>query len=224
MINQTFLTISNIVILIGALLVAFGTFGHYFFNQRIEQEKGKKQAYIGKLEPETKLKLSVHQHIFPQLELGDSGTILKFTGKPSQSIFKIFEDNDLTIVTEDGHLKISIVIRDKNGQVIAEIVKNDWKVNPSGSWDRNYSQNALEVKNSQGDIVLQVKLVEDRIQFQAKLYDSDGQGIGFGKIRTPAGWNGLIARTDDEHTELSFKIEPIFKYPSDLHLGELQES
>ncbi|MCC6502823.1 MAG: hypothetical protein IT362_06790 [Deltaproteobacteria bacterium] len=221
MTNLTFVTISNIVIFIGAIFVAFGTFGHYFFNQRIEQEKGEKQAYVGKLEPETKLKLSAHQQIFPQLEFGDSGSILKFAGKPGQPLFKIFEDTDLTVVTEDGHIKISIVIRDKTGKVIAEIVKNEWKVNPSGSWDRNYSPNALEVKDSQGDIVLQVKLVEDRIQFQAKLYDSEGQGVGFSKIRTPEGWGGMLTRTDDKNDDLPFKIEPIFKYPSELHLGEL---
>ena len=93
-------------------------------------------------------------------------------------------------------------------------------MNPDKSWDRNYSNDALEVKDPSGDIILQVKVVEDRIQFQAKLYDATGRRIGLGKSKGPDGWGGSIEFTGSNRPELKLKIQPLFKYPSDLHLGE----
>lgn len=58
---------------------------------------------------------------------------------------------------------MSLVIRDRSGRLVAEIVNNEWKVNPQNAWDRNYSADALEVRDPTGDIVLQVKALADRI-------------------------------------------------------------
>ncbi len=83
-------------------------------------------------------------------------------------------------------------------------------------WDRNYSQNALEIKDNTGDIIFQIRLIENRVQLQAKIYDSNGNGIGIHGDEK----GGYIELTGINHPVLNFKIEPIFKYPSDLHLGE----
>ncbi len=83
---------------------------------------------------------------------------------------------------------------------------------------------ALEVKDPTGDIVLQVKLLADRVQFQAKIYDSNGVRWGIGKKSGPEGRGGVIEKTGSAHPSLTLKIEHIFKYPSDLHLGELVEN
>jgi hypothetical protein len=154
------------------------------------------------------------------LEFGDSGAIFIFAGPQGTPLFKIADDNDITIEIEDGELKVSTKIRDPEGHIVAEIVKSEWKVNPDKSWDRNYAKNALEVKDPSGDVVLQVRLVEDRVQFQAKLYDATGRRIGFGKILGPEGWGGAIEFTGPNKPELDLKISPLFKYPSALHLGE----
>ena len=237
MTSQTLQTICQIIIVIGFFITAIGGLGSYIFGQKAQREKeavqeqkvsegAAQKAHVGRLQKEPKILLSANQQLYPKLELGDSGSILIYTGQQGTPLFKIAEDNNITIIVEDGQIKVSTKIRDQNGQIIAEIIKNEWKVNPNNSWDRNYSKNALEVCDLTGDVILQVKLVEDRVQFQAKLYDASGRRIGFGKITgpKPKGTGGGIEITGPDHTKLTLKIEPIFKYPSELHLGEFVES
>ncbi len=180
-------------------------------------DKGKTK-YTGVLKPKTKVLFSVKKGILPKLELGDGGTIFLWIGREGEPIFKIFRDSGISIIKESGQLKVSVKIRNKNG-IIAELIKNEWKVNPNNIYDRNYSVNALEVKDSIGEIVLQVKHVGDKIQFQGKFYDDDGKGVALGK--DPSGKGGIIEITGANHPQLELKIEPIFMYPSELHLGEL---
>ena len=233
--NQLLQTICQIMVAVGILLTAIGGLGAYFYGQRVQRdeedafkqkakEETAKKAYAGKLESTKKVILSAAQKIYPQLEFGNSGSILKFTGAQGIPLFKIAGDNNIIIEVENGILKVSTKIRDKKGNIVAEIIQNEWKVNPHNSWDRNYSKDALEVKDPSGDIVLQVKLVADRVQFQAKLYDSTGRGIAFGKMRGPEGWGGAIELTGPNRPKLTIKIKPIFKYPSQLHLGEFEEN
>lgn len=223
MTNQSLLTISQIIIAIGLFFAALGGFGAYIFSQRVQREKEARQAYVGRLKTEEKVILSSQEKVHPKLEFGDSGAMFPYAGPRGSPLFKIAEDNNITIELEDGEVRVSAKIRDRNGRMIAEIVKNEWKINPGNSWDRNCSNNALEVKDPTGDIVLQVRLVEDRVQFQAKLYDATGRGIAFGKCLGPEGWDGCIEFTGPNRPELTTKIQPIFKYPSESHLGELAE-
>jgi hypothetical protein len=215
-------SLSQVVVAVGLLLAALGGYGAYFFGKRVDREKEARAAYSGVLRPNPSSLFSAPQHIWPKLEFGDSGAILMFAGPEGSPLFRFAEESSLTIVREEGHVKVSILIRDQSGNAVAELVKNEWKINPQNSWDRNYSQDALEVKDSGGDIVLQVRALADRVQFQAKLYDSSGHGIGFGKIRGPDGkWGGAMELTDPAHPKLTLRIEPLFTYPSDQHLGEL---
>jgi hypothetical protein len=192
----------------------------------IEQKQSKDEAkskYYGVLKPKSKILLSSKKNTYPKFEFGDSGAILVFAGKPDEPLFQIFRDNSLTIKIKRGKIKVSTIIRDRGGAIIAELMNSEWKVNPNNSFDRNYSKNALEVKDSNGDVVLQLILVEDRVQFQGKFYDSRGNGVAFGKVRGPNGKiGGSIEITGTAHPNLTLHIEPIFKYPSELHLGELR--
>lgn len=233
MTNQTLQTLFQFIVAFGIFLTAIGGYGAYFFGNKaqrdreveIEQEEKNNaaiKAYSGALKVNNEKLLDSDKKIYPQLELGDSGSIFKFTGAQGSPLFKIAEDNDIIIETEDGNTKVSSKIRDREGRIVAEIIKNEWKVNPDKSWDRNYSNNALEVKDPSGDIILQIKLVEDRVQFQAKLYDSSGRRIGFGKSKSHEG-GGVLELTGPKHPELELIIQPIFKYPSGLHLGEFAD-
>jgi len=193
--------------------------------EEMQNQEERKKAYTGRLQPEKKILFSGKDHIYRDLEIGDSGALLRNVGLEGTPIFHFIEVNDIVIEVEDGQLKLSTKIRDKKGQIIAEIIKNEWKVNPQNSWDRNYSQNSLEVRDTTGDIVLQVKLVEDRLQFQAKLYDSTGRGFAIGKSFGPEKRGGIIEQTNPNHPNLIIvSIKPMFKYPSELHLGEFVEN
>ena len=225
-------TLSQIIVTIGIIFTAIGGFGSYYFGQKIDSEKAKIQesrtikeettkATVGRLQPtEIKKIIDIKHNIYPKFEFGDSGAILIFAGPQGSPIFKFADDNNLIVSVVNGNISVSATIKDKQGSIVAEVIDNEWKINPKNSWDRNYSSNALEVKNASGEVVLQIKLVEDRIQFQGKLYDSNGRGIAFGKMLGQDGWGGGIEMTGQNHPNLEMKINPIFKYPSELHLGE----
>lgn len=74
--------------------------------------------------------------------------------------------SQFTVESSDGNIKVSTRITDSDGNLIAKIVRNEWKVFPGRSWDRNYSDDALEVRDSRGLVVLQVRTYPDRIQIQ----------------------------------------------------------
>ena len=192
--------------------------------RRQEREK-EISRYAGVLEGKPITVLSPKQAVYPKLQLGNSKAILVWQGPEGQALFKIFEDSDLTIWVENDALKISTKIRNKNGEIVAELVGNEWKTKPERIWDRNYSDNALEIMDMTGDVILQVVLKEDVVQFAAKMYSSSGQGVGLGSTEDPElGVVGVIELTGAEHRELELRIEPIFEYPSDLHLGEFRET
>jgi hypothetical protein len=152
------------------------------------------------------------------MEFGSSGAVFLFAGPQGTPLIRFADDNQLIIETDNEGIKVSITIRDRFGKIVAELARNEWKINPNASWDRNYSANALEVKDDRGDIVLQVRLVGNRVQLQAKFYDSTGRGIAIGQTDEPA--PGGVMEFSKPGDALKLHIEPLFKYPSDLHFSE----
>jgi len=157
----------------------------------------------------------------------------------------MFKDNELVIWIGDGRLKVSAQIRNSRGELVAEIIGNEWKLRKDNLWDRNYDKNALEVRDAKGDVILQIVLQEDYIQFAAKMYSQDGAGFGIGSTtftqedirRHEEGSVKIVAASDGPKEVMVgdvtgvlevrppgqpvvLMIEPIFRYPSDLHLGE----
>jgi hypothetical protein len=144
-----------------------------------------------------------------------------WAGPEGEPILKLFDDCNLIIGIEGGDVVLSTVIRDEKGEIIAELVRNEWRVNPHKAFDRNYAKGAIEVRDATGDIVLQARLQDDRVQLSAKFRDAEGHAVGIGKIRGPDGnVGGAIEFTGSAHPRLTLKIPPLFRYPSDLHLGE----
>lgn len=189
---------------------------------RKERKDKKKDQYAGELTAKTvDVMLSAETHVYPKLELGDSGAILVYAGEPGTPLFKFFENSHLTVVRDAGRVKVSTTIYDSRGTLVAELANNEWRVNKNASFDRNFTNDALEVKDSSGEIILQVQLVEDRIQLQGKFYGPNGEGVAIGKGADASGNpSGMMEITGPKHPRLVSKIAPMFRYPSDLHLGE----
>jgi hypothetical protein len=184
--------------------------------------KENQERYCGRLKNSSKILLSGKDGIFPKLKLGNSKTFFVWQGPSGEAMLKFLGINDLIIEAENGKLKISTKIRDKNGQIITEIANNEWKLKKEILWDRNYNDTALEVKNTEGDVVLQVILKKDCIQFSAKMYDGQGNGIGLGsKLDERYGEILGVLEIRKLWCPLELHIDPIFEYPSDLHLGQL---
>jgi hypothetical protein len=165
------------------------------------------------------LVLSPSKHKIPRIQLGDSQVF--FAPENEQSSWFInAEGGDLIRVESiGGALKVSAQVRDQAGNLIVELNRNEWKVAPAPNlWDRNYTGQALEVIDSRGTVVLQVRLVsDDAIKLRGtwwvtlpppngrvQLTLTDGQFIFTPSTRSPP----VIAQ--------------IFKYPSDTHFGELK--
>lgn len=130
---------------------------------------------------------------------------------------KIAEQNSLSAKNVDGKLVVSARLQSPDG-LVAEITENEWKINPQRIWDRNYSTNALEIKNPNGEIVFQILLVRGELHFQGMFFDSTGYGVAFtGDADSSEG--GSVWALIPGSAKPRPAITALFKYPSELHLG-----
>lgn len=175
-----------------------------------------KDSSVGKIEASDVL-LSPNGGSLPILEIGDSGAMLAWGGPSGSPMFNFFNDSKLIIERINGKVAVSTRIRGASG-TIAEIIRNEWKLRPSLVWDKNFNVNALEVKDDDGYIVLQVVALSDRIRLQAVWRDTEGHSLAIIKSHDPArpGGRMVLNRPIPESV-----IEPMFVYPSDSHFGEL---
>lgn len=204
--------IFQVFIFLGTVLIAVGGFGVYLTEKNREREKENVSKYVGVIGNQTKTIFSFDKNKIPKIQIGDKGPIF-------QGDFNLFKRLGLEVKMIKGQIKVSACVNDQDGNVVATIIDNEWKINPNQSYDRNYSIDALEVIDNSGNIVLQVRFAQDVLQFQGILYDSqkrlfwlvaqrerDGRMDGFMEIQKPG-------------NNFSYSIKPIFKYPSELHLG-----
>jgi hypothetical protein len=158
------------------------------------------------------------------IQVGDSGVFFNITPSVPEAAqaFGFIDGSGLTIERIGEKLKVSTRLRNSNGDLVAEIIRNEWKVSPV-AWDRNYTDDALEVKDSRGKIVLQVKVLPDRIQLQGEWWNTLGQGFKLAKCVHPDGEHAAceVLMTPTYHPDEPI-IEPMFEYPSELHFGELR--
>jgi hypothetical protein len=106
-----------------------------------------------------------------RLEIGKSQVIIEsVSNEIGRVLFPLLSESQLYIERIDGKLKLSTKITDENGNLMAEIQKNEWKLSPPpNTWDRNYRDDALEVIDSKGLVVLQVRMLPSKIQLQGAL-------------------------------------------------------
>ncbi|HLE75712.1 MAG TPA: hypothetical protein VI864_06685 [Candidatus Bathyarchaeia archaeon] len=122
------------------------------------------------------------------------------------------------ISLSSGKLLISAEIRDKDGNVVATITKNQWGVsnNPVATLDKNYNSYAFEVITLGQIPILQVVMTpENRIFVGGVFYSTNSTMIAMLNDTT------II---NPEESEISNYNQMIFQYPSDSHLGKLVEN
>jgi hypothetical protein len=120
----------------------------------------------------------------------------------------------IQIKFRDVRLLVSAEIKNEEGETIAKIKDNYWVVNENNmiARDRNYNSYAFEVINSNLIPVLQVVVQEqNKIYIGGFFYDPSRK-----VLVTPRGLfiNPSSAQIDEN-------IQPIFRYPSEEHLGEM---
>jgi hypothetical protein len=162
----------------------------------------------------------------PKLQIGDSGVF--FVGKENKVgalLFPVLTEAQFKVEAVNGAMKVSTRVTDGSGALIAELIRNDWKVAPHpGSWDRNFTDDALEVRDAQGEVILQVRVLVDRIQIQGAWWVNMGSPNGWRRVfiwKNPTNGAAEIAITPKNGQSPPPSIPPMFQYPSELYLGKL---
>ncbi len=150
-----------------------------------------------------------HSNDPPILQMGPTGNLLTWRGPSDAPMMSLYYDKiDLRMVK--GRVHLSTTVHDDNKNLIAQISDNHWIVSSSTAvcWDKNYTDDSLEVKDGHGRVVLQVKLMPNIVQIQEEWQWNPG---------TKSGGIFIQGKYDEKNG-----IKPIFKYPSELHWGELE--
>lgn len=156
----------------------------------------------------------------PKLQIGNSGVFM--VGR-MHMIMPMILESQLKVELINKKMKVSTLIANQSGKIVVEIVRNEWKVAPPpGTWDRNYTNDALEVKNPEGHVILQVRALADRIQLQGAWPSSSLKGFTTVILRKDPSKNAEAQITWWRPGLPWPEIEPMFEYPSDLHFGELR--
>jgi hypothetical protein len=162
----------------------------------------------------------------PKIQIGQSGVFLVGPGgQIGALLFPALQVSDFKVESVDGKIKVSTRVVGGDGKLIAEIIQNEWKVSPTEAWDRNYSDDVLEVKDSRGLVILQVRALPDRIQVQGAWWTDMGPPNGVRRLwiwhdPNKSGAQLVFAPREDPNPIV---IRPMFRYPGDRHLGELSQ-
>lgn len=110
-------------------------------------------------------------------------------------------------------LEVSVTIENEQGQPLANIVNNQWRVfEQTPHWDRNYNSSAFELIGQDDTPVLQVVLIPNNntIYVMGDFYSQTGRDLV-----TP---NGITLHPLSEQVNES--LSPLFRYPSDEYWGQ----
>jgi hypothetical protein len=160
----------------------------------------------------------------PILELADSWVTVPFDKQPTGQ-WEILRNEPIKVEVIDATPMFSTIIRDKNGAAIVDIKRNQWTVSSSASivWDKNSTDDRLEVLDAREKVVLSVRILPDRVQLEGEWHDEKGRGVRLVKTHSPMVEGGaqLIALQAFDDDPPAFQIVPLFQYPSAGHWGEL---
>ena len=183
-------------------------------------------AYSGVLSPESTLLFSPDGGKVTKIQIGQSRVFIIDPNNPlAAQLYPALRTTQFKVENIAGEMKVSARILDHEGHQIAELVRNEWKVaSPPSTWDRNYNDNALEVRDARGLVVLQVRALKDRVQLQGLWWIDLGPPNGIRQLtvrEAPEGGAQFILSPEDASPP---PIAPLFEYPSDRHLGELRKA
>lgn len=160
----------------------------------------------------------------PVIEFGDSGKV--YTWRPTDEPLRLLSDAGLSLKTGENGIEVSTTIRDQFGNRIAWIEGNHWYVDPRWAADKNFTDDALEVLDSGGHVVLQIRLLSDRVQMRGEWHDKFGRGAEISDCTITGHVTGCVSKFGPgwpEETNAT-TINPLFEYPSDEHLGEFHKA
>jgi hypothetical protein len=164
----------------------------------------------------------------PTFQIADSGTILHWNSKTP---LKLFKDAEVGFSLDaNGVTEISTTVLDRYGHRIVKIEKNHWSVEPRpASVDKNFRDDALEVLDGGGQVVLQIRLLPDRMVLWGEWHNEFDQAAQITDCTDPDDSNRKVACVEIYGPALPEKtnkvhIEPLFEYPSKNHWGDYKKT
>ncbi len=155
---------------------------------------------------------SPHSAEVKYLSIGSTRFIID---SPDGVFLKDGEQPVLTMNLNDGKLMVSTIIRDTKGEIVAELIDNEWQLNDQNIFDRNYTDNALEVRDQTGKVTLQVVHFGDTIHL-AGIFRCRNQWTN---VFCPLAEGGAVIDMKPPGVEPEHSIQQIFRYPSERHFG-----
>lgn len=131
---------------------------------------------------------------------------------PSGELETIFDlvGDPIKVWIYDGKLHLYTIVRDRSGRQMVAVIGNTFVINPNTVSDFNYDEDALEVLDQNGNVVLQIQMEEDGVLFCGIFHCRDGRKVAIG--------NNVIEIRNPEQ-ELTTEFERIFVYPAKDNLG-----
>lgn len=122
---------------------------------------------------------------------------------------------------DETGIKIDATINSIDGKIVAQIKNNEWLINPNNYFDRNYDKFGFEVIGEYGLPIIQIDATGNNEIYIGGIYYLENDLVIINKDGVyRLGDTGSIK----EVLNYAKGMERIFKYPSDLHLSERQDS
>ncbi len=125
-----------------------------------------------------------------QIGFGGKGWPL-VVGGPSGGTGTLFTEHDrplLGVVINDQRLLVSAQFRDATGKLLAQIQDNHWVLNPASVFQFNYTNEFLEVIDQNGDVALQLMLLDGTVMVEGTLRCHGGKGLYLGHTKDGLGF------------------------------------
>lgn len=133
------------------------------------------------------------------------------TGFNIGELLRVRNNIPIKLYNENNRLMFDIAIHDEDGKLVCSVVRNEWRFNPNGKFDRNYDINAFEIIDSDKIPVFQIQLKDvNQVYIGGYILNNEKYNVF-----TP---HGIILGTDKDNAKA--KAKRFFIYPSLDNLGK----
>lgn len=133
-------------------------------------------------------------------------------------VFRDANEELLRVRTDEGRLLVSARFLDEEGALIAQLVDNEWGLNRNRYFDRNYTQNALEVVDQKGRVALQLVHGGNTINVEGIFRCREGRHLVM--MHSPKTSEGIFILGRKGMPDPLLSPASICRYPAAAHFQE----
>ncbi len=138
-------------------------------------------------------------------------------GQEIQKLISFNGNIPIIVKVKENKILITTKVFGQDGKVVAEIIDNEWRVNPNNYLKRNFDDHGFEVVDQYDITLLQVDYRNSQTIYIAGVFYSRGSIMILSQ-------NGMLFNKIPESTEklreMTSIIKPIFKYDGKDYLGK----